>query len=108
LGYPVKRTLRHLLVAMALLLTGQAAQLHALSHLGRDLARIERGDKNAPPLGHPAEQCLAFHAVDSALPNAAIAPALPRIALPVVALLALPLPYPARIEYDSRAPPLLS
>ncbi len=104
----MKRTLRHLLVAVALLLTGQAAQLHALSHVGRDLALIERGDKNAPPLGHPAEQCLAFHAVDSALPNAALALELSRIALPAVAFSALPSPFPPRIEYDSRAPPVLS
>ncbi|MGB7543811.1 MAG: hypothetical protein WBM28_17560 [Burkholderiales bacterium] len=104
----MKRTLHHVLVAAALLFTGQAAQLHALSHLGRDLALIEHGDKNAPPLGHPAEQCLAFHAVDSVLPNAALAFEPPRIALPAVAFSALPLPFPPRIEFDSRAPPLLS
>ena len=108
LVYPVKRTWRHLLVAVALLSTGQAAQLHALSHLGRDLALIERGDKNTPPPGHPAEQCLAFHAIDGALPNAAPALELPQIALPTVAYLALPSPFPPRIEYDSRAPPFLS
>ncbi|MGC2518500.1 MAG: hypothetical protein WA373_05270 [Burkholderiales bacterium] len=103
-----KRTLRHLLVAVALLLSGQAAQLHALSHLERDLALIEHGEKNAPPLGHPAEQCLAFHAIGSALPSTALALELPRIALPAVASLALPLPFPSRIEFDSRAPPFLS
>jgi hypothetical protein len=104
----MNRTLRHLLVAFALVFAQQAAQLHALSHVQRDLAAAERGGKCVPPISHPAEQCIAYHAVDSALPGLAIAVDLSRIALPVVAPIDLPLPFSPRIEFDSRAPPVVS
>src|SRR5215510_4640932 len=104
----MNRTLRHLLIAAALVFTQQAAQLHALSHLQRDLVKAERGGKCVPPLGHPAEQCIAYHAVDSTLPS--LAPALDAAcqALPVLAAVVLPLSFPPRIDFDSRAPPVLS
>jgi hypothetical protein len=102
------RTLRHLLLAAALVFTQQAAQLHALSHLKRDAVMAERGGKCVPPVNHPAEQCIAYHAVDSVL--AALAPAidLSRFVLSAVTSSALPLPFAARIVFDSRAPPILS
>ena len=99
---------RHILLALVLLFSQQAAQLHALSHLPRDLAAGLGGEKKAPPVGHAAEQCLAFHAIDSAAPG---------IASPIVANCAastpvagfnLPLPFAPRIVFDSRAPPSLS
>jgi len=102
------RTLRHLLLAAALVFAQQAAQLHALSHVQHDMARAERSGKCVPPVSHPAEQCIAFHAVDSALPALALAIEPPRIALPAVAAAALPLPFSPRIVFDSRAPPVLS
>jgi hypothetical protein len=104
----MKGTLRHLLLAAALVFAQQAAQLHALSHLQRDLAMAECGGKCVPPVSHPAELCIAYHAVDSVLPG--LAPTLepPRIALPAVARVTLPLPSSPRIEFDSRAPPLLT
>jgi len=102
----MKRTLRHLLVAATLVFGQQAAQLHALSHLKQDVAACD--GKCAPPLGHPAAQCLAFHAVDSALPTLGLALDLPQIALPAIASVTLPLPFAPRIEFDSRAPPVLS
>jgi hypothetical protein len=102
------RTLRHLLLAIALVFAQQAAQLHALSHLKRDAVMAERGGKCVPPINHPAEQCIAYHAVDSVL--AALAPAIdpPPVTLPTIASAALPLPFSARIVFDSRAPPVLS
>ena len=104
----MNRTFRHVIIAIALVLTQQAAQLHALSHLKRDAVMAERGGKCVPPVSHPAEQCIAYHAVDSVL--AALAPAIdpPRVALPAIAPVPLPLPFPPRIEFDSRAPPLIS
>ncbi len=102
------RTLRHLLLAAALVFTQQAAQLHALSHVQYDMAKAERCGKCVPPVSHPAEQCIAFHAVDSALPVLALAIEPPKIALPVIASVDLPLPFAPRIEFDSRAPPVLS
>jgi hypothetical protein len=101
-------TLRHLLLAAALVFAQQAAQLHALSHVQRDLALAERGGKCIPPVGHPAEQCIAYHAVGSALPGLALVVAPPRETLPAVAPVALPVPFSPRIEFDSRAPPVLS
>jgi len=104
----MNRTLRHLFVAAALVFTQQAAQMHALSHLKHDLIKAERAGKCIPPVSHPAEQCIAYHAVDSALPSLVAAIDLPRVSLPAVASAALPLPFAPRIEFDSRAPPLLS
>jgi len=102
------RTLRHLLLAAALVFAQQAAQLHALSHVQHDMAKAERSGKCVPPVSHPAEQCIAYHAVDSALPVLAPAIDLPRIALPALAPAALPLPFAARFVFESRAPPVLS
>jgi hypothetical protein len=104
----MNRTLRHLFVAAALVFAQQAAQLHALSHLKHDLINAERGGKCVPPIGHPAEKCIAYHAVDSTLPSLAPAIDPPRVAWPAFAAVALPLLFPPRIEFDSRAPPILS
>ena len=106
--YSMRRALRHLLVAVALVFAQHAAGLHALSHLKQNLIKAERGGKCVPPVGHPAEQCIAFHAVDSALPVLTLAIISPRIVLPAFVPVSLPLPLPPRIEFDSRAPPLFS
>ena len=104
----MNRTLRHLFVAAALVFAQQAAQLHALLHLKHDLIRAELGGKSVPPIGHPAEKCIAYHAVDSTLPSLAPAVCVVPGPLPAVASLTLPLPFAPRIEFDSRAPPTLS
>jgi len=104
----MNRTVRHLFVAAALVFAQQAAQMHALSHLKHDLIKAERGGKCIPPVSHPAEQCIAYHAVDSALPSLVAAIDLPRVTLPALAAVRLPLLFPPRIEFDSRAPPVLS
>lgn len=57
------RTLKCLFLALVMLFAQQAAQLHALAHAQNDLAQTQKGK----PVSHPAEQCLAFHAIDSAL-----------------------------------------
>jgi hypothetical protein len=104
----MSRSLRHLLFALALLFTQQAAQLHALSHLGHDLKAAALGEERAPPVGHPAAQCVAFHALDSALPILAFSLEPPRAARSAVARFTLPQLHPPRIVFDSRAPPALS
>ena len=104
----MNRTLRHVLLALALLFSQQAAQLHAFSHFKRDLAAALGDRKSTPPVGHPAEQCVAFHAVDSALPGIA-QPVIARCAAPLhLAAFSLSLPFAPRIVFDSRAPPTLS
>ena len=104
----MKRLLRHALLALALLMSQQAAQLHAMGHLGSELAAAARGEKGTPPAGHSAEQCLAFHAPDSLLPDLALPPPVACAGATVAAVVALPLPFAPRIVFDSRAPPVLS
>lgn len=57
------RTLKCLLLALLVLCAQQAAQLHALAHAQDQLAQPHKGK----PASHPLEQCVAFHAIDSAL-----------------------------------------
>jgi len=104
----MNRTLRHLFVAAALVFAQQAAQLHALSHLKHDFIKAQLGGKDVPPIGHPAEKCIAYHAVDSTL--LCLAPAIEpqRVAFPALVAFGLPLLTPPRIGFDSRAPPRLS
>ena len=104
----MKRLLRHALLALALLLSQQAAQLHAMGHLGNELAAAARGEKGTPPTGHSAEQCLAFHAIDSLLPELVASLPVPCAGATAVSAFALPLPFAPRIVFDSRAPPVLS
>jgi len=104
----MSHTLRHFFLAAALVFAQQAAQLHALSHLKHDLIRAERGGQCVPPINHPAEQCVAFHAVDSVLSSVVLSVNPLRVALPAVAAFALPLPFSPRIAFDSRAPPPIS
>jgi len=58
-----KRMLKCLFLALIMLLAQQAAQLHALAHAQSELAQTPKGK----PPSHPFEQCVAFHAIDSAL-----------------------------------------
>lgn len=102
-GGSMSRIARYVLIAAALLFAQQAAQLHAFSHVPHDPAK-----SGVPFSGHPAAQCLAFHAVDSVLPNAVRAVKPPRVAPPTVSYFVLPLPFQPRIEFDSRAPPVSS
>ncbi len=102
----MNRILRHVLIAAALLFAQQAAQLHAFAHVPNGPAGGEKS--GLPPIGHPAAQCLAFHAVDSALPSLAASAALVQSAPPTRSQFVLPLPFLPRIEFDSRAPPALS
>ncbi len=64
-----RRALNCLFLALVVLLAQQAAQLHALAHAQGELGQTHKGN----PLSHPAERCLAFHAIDSALLSTAAA-----------------------------------
>lgn len=69
--FPIQgaRTLKYLLLAFMVLFAQQAAQLHALGHAEDQLAQPHQGKAPA----HPIEQCIAFHAVGSALTASAVA-----------------------------------
>lgn len=105
---------RNLFLALVVLFSQQAWHLHALSHLNRDLAlrmgseTKAGGEKKAPPVGHPAEQCLSFHAVDSVLPGSQQAPIAQCGVEQSVAVVTVPLPFAPRLVYQSRAPPSIS
>jgi len=58
-----RRALKCLFLALMVLFAQQAAQLHALAHAQDELAQPHQGK----PASHPIEQCVAFHAIDSAL-----------------------------------------
>jgi hypothetical protein len=58
-----RRTLKCVFLALVVLFAQQAAQLHALAHAQDQLAQPHQGK----PASHPIEQCVAFHAIDSAL-----------------------------------------
>lgn len=60
--------LQYLLLAVVVLFAQQAAQLHALAHAEEQLAQPSKGK----PASHPIEQCIAFHAVGSALTATAV------------------------------------
>jgi hypothetical protein len=94
--------------ALTLLLSQVAAQMHSLSHLGHELAVAQHGEKSAPPLGHPIEKCIAFHALDGAISSSSAAHGPFCVATPSDAQFAAFLPFPPRIVFDSRAPPALS
>lgn len=102
-----RRVALFVFLVFALLFSQAAAQLDALSHVALELAKIEHGDKNIPPL-HPAEQDIPFQAVASALPILALAFEPPRVDVQVAVEFLVSHPRPPRIAFDSRAPPLLS
>jgi hypothetical protein len=100
----MNRVWRVSLLVLALLFAQQGALLHSFKHLDDRGA----GGKGSLPGQHLGAKCLAFHAVDSVLPCSKLALDPPRIEpLPPV-LTALPLSRAPRIEFDSRAPPVLS
>jgi len=106
--YAMHRLLRYLLIAFALLFGQQAAQGHAISHLAYEFAGTQKDTKGKVPAGHPAAQCLLFHAIDSAPPPALATMDPVRAAPAAIPHVVLPLPFPPRIEFDSRAPPVYS
>jgi hypothetical protein len=97
-----------IIFALALLLSQYAAQMHSMSHLQRELAVAQHGERNAPPLGHSIEKCIAHHAVHSGITGSDPALASSCIADPPTAHFVVTLPFPPRIVFDSRAPPALS
>ena len=98
----IRRTVLCGFVVLAVLFSQAAAHLHALSHASFDLAKSAGKDV---PSTHSLGQCVAFHAVDSALPVADQADVRPALETPSLIPTALPAPLLQRVAFDSRAPP---
>ena len=95
--------------------SGQWANiLHGLSHFKHDLAVAAFGSHVAgkffghgvPPLDHPAEDCIAFHALDcKASAPAHMPPVLASFSPVPVIVPAIPVRPSSAVPFQSRAPP---
>ena len=87
----MRRGLRYLILAIALLFSQHATQLHALAH----------------DSGHISAKCLSFHVADHAVPGAGIALPPAGSIFHEVSVTPEIIPSPTRVVFDSRAPPAL-
>ena len=104
----MRKLLRPLLFAAALLFSQHAAMLHGLVHAQHDVALAEQGKSNAPALGHGADKCVAFSALAYAISNATVAQADAERDPNARAAAPETVPVATRIVFDSRAPPAIS
>ncbi|HLX81180.1 MAG TPA: hypothetical protein VKS43_11405 [Burkholderiales bacterium] len=104
----MRQLLRRLLLAAALLVAQHAAMLHGLVHAQYDVALAEHGPNKAPALGHGTDKCVAFSALAFALSSAAVAQPAAGVDPDARAVAPETVPVPARIAFDSRAPPAIS
>jgi hypothetical protein len=95
-------------LALALLIAQYAAQMHSMSHLRHDLLVAKYGEKHAPPLGHTVDKCIAFHALYGTITGGSTFIAPPCVAASPDTYFVVAIPFPPRIVFDSRAPPVLS
>ena len=108
------RNLLSLLLVAALVAAQWAGHLHALSHAKYDLAvTLAAGHgagegSHAPPLGHSADHCVAFHALDNVASSAPVVVISPASACAASASQQLVLLRAELVPYSSRAPPSLS
>ena len=104
----MRRLLRRLLFAAALLFSQHAAMLHGMAHAQHEVALAEQGSGKAPALGHGADKCVAFGALAHALGNATIAQPAGCVQPGARFVARESVPAATRIAFDSRAPPALS
>jgi hypothetical protein len=104
----VRKFLRPLLLAAALLFSQHAAMLHDLAHVQHDVALAEHGPNKAPALGHGVDKCVAFGALAYALGNTVVAHVVTGVHLDAQTVAPETVPSPTRVAFDSRAPPALS
>jgi hypothetical protein len=102
----VRRLLAHWLLALAIAALAPSGYVHALTHLGDDLAKShEKGDP-ATPAPHACALCVAYCAADGGPPPAAVPILVLPAATPVVRPAEPFLPPVALTRFASRAPPL--
>ena len=102
------RPLRSLLLVVALLFAQHAAMLHDLAHAQHELAAAKQGPGKAPALGHGVEVCAAFGALAHALGDFVSVFQASRTHGPAYCFTPRDFAVPARVVFDSRAPPSFS
>jgi hypothetical protein len=100
----MKRILRALLLAVALVWAQQGALLHAFEHAVHDL-EVAAYDGEAPPLGHAVEECVAYDALGHALAGKSSFAGPEAVSFAQEFFRPTPAPIATRIAFDSRAPP---
>lgn len=100
------RTLRHLLLVFALLFSQHAAMLHGIGHTEHDIAVAALGDGDAPALDHGVDVCAVFASLAHAIGSYVCASCAAGTGVSAVAVPSSSLVLPARIVFDSRAPPI--
>jgi hypothetical protein len=105
----MRRLLTHWLLAFAIAGLAPGGYLHALTHLGDELARHQQKGDTTPTPPHACAVCAAYAGADGGAPSAA---AVPLLVLPAATPVARPaepyLPPAALTRFASRAPPLPS
>ena len=102
------RPLRYLLLALALLFSQHAAMLHGVAHAKHELAVAQSEAGKAPVLDHGIDVCAAFGALAHALGSFVGAACAASAGFAATAVFSPTLTLPARIVFDSRAPPCLN
>ncbi|MFY9315637.1 MAG: hypothetical protein WAO95_08765 [Burkholderiales bacterium] len=100
------RTLRYLLLVVALLFSQHAAMLHGLGHAEHELALAAERDGDAPALDHGDNVCAAFGTLVHALGVGDAAQAVALRAFDEFFGSFQNAPAVTRVGFDSRAPPL--
>lgn len=102
----MRRLLAHWLLALAIAALAPNGYVHALTHLGDELAKShEKGDP-AAPAPHACALCVAYSAADGSPPPAAVPILVLSAATPVARPAEPLLPPLALTRFASRAPPL--
>jgi hypothetical protein len=99
------RLLHRLLLVAALLFSQHAALLHGLAHAEHDIEVAQSSGDETPALDHGADVCAAFGALTHALGSFAGASCAAGADIVAISVPSSSFVLPARIVFDSRAPP---
>jgi hypothetical protein len=103
----MRRFVARLLLALAVAALAPTGYLHALTHLGGELARTPQKGDSAPQAAHGCALCAAYSAADGGAPSPAAFTILDSPVATPVGRPAEPLLPPAALtRFASRAPPL--
>jgi hypothetical protein len=103
----MRRLAAHWLLVLAIAALAPSGYVHALTHLGDELAKSHKNGDAAPQATHACALCASYAGADGGAVRAA---AVPLLVLPAATPLGRPaeplLPSAALTRFASRAPPL--